>query len=180
MKRILPKEITENSIEKIVCEPMDKLKKVPMNEIQSTAMLAFLMRGSESRNLANKILEKQVWTANAMLKRIKAQFDRDIDPRVAALIGLGGYVVGGCILIGYYLQWKANQLGIEGEITMDHFAEKIFPFGLFSENDINQIWDSQKVFNADEEFEGLNLDKGTDNLIDYEYAAQSLFQKTNV
>lgn len=178
MARILPKDIKPNSIEEIVCKALDAKKKQPMNEQQSIAMLTFLFGGDEGIKLADDILEKQLWTANVLKKRLKAQFDRDLDSRVAVLIGLGGYSVGGCVLFTYYLQWKANELGIRGEITIKDFAEQIFPFGMFSEEDLSLVWKSQKVDNRDERFEDLEIKRGTDNLVDYGHAAQSLLQKT--
>lgn len=176
MKRILPKEITPDSVEKVVCEGMSKLRSVPMNDTQSHVLIAFLL-SAESEEKSEELL-KEIWTADTMIKRMKAQFGREIDPRVAIIIALGHNSIGSCILYGYYLHWKANQLGISGKITLTHFGENIFPFGMFSEEDIRNIWDSQKVYNRDEEFEGLEFSRGTDNLIDYGYASQSLHQKT--
>ena len=56
----------------------------------------------------------------------------------------------------FYLSYKlpANTL-----VTLKVISEKLFPWGMFSDKQLNDIWDAQKVSSS--EF------GGTDNMIDY-------------
>lgn len=177
MKRIQPSDIKTDSIENIVCKGMEKFQSVELSEDVTKLLMTFLL-SKDSKEKSIELL-KEVWTAAALIKRLKGQFNRDIDPRVAIIIAFEAGSIGSCVLYSYYLQYLCKKKNITGEITLDHFCRDLFPIGLFSENDIHSIWESQKVSNARENFEGLELSPGSDNLVDYGIAATSLYDKQN-
>jgi len=171
MRPVLPKDIKSDSVATIVCEPMSKLKSVPMDMDTTSVMLKFMM--DPGSKLAAEGIIKQVWQATAMRERMKGQFGRDMDPRVAILLTMWAKSIGSCLLYMYYCHWMCEKKGIKGEFTIDHLVE-FFPMGFFEEEDIHKVWDSQKVDNRRENFDGTELTGGGDNLIDYALASQSM------
>lgn len=171
MRPVLPKDIKSNSVEKIVCEAMGNLKSVPMDEDTTSVMLTFMMDpASEAK--ADEIIQK-IWQAVAIKDRMKGQFNREMDSRAAILITIWAKSIGSCLLYMYYAQWMCRKKGISGKFTMDHLVE-LFPMGFYADEDLHVVWDSQKVDNRKENFEGLDLTKGSDNLIDYALSSESI------
>lgn len=167
-----PKDIKADSIQTVVCEVMEKLKPIPMDEDTTRLMLSFLLdKSSKERSVE---LFGKIWQAQVMAKRMKVQFGRDMDPRCAILIAMWAQSVGSCVLYMYYCQYMCNKMKIEGELTLDIMCEKIFPWGFFQDTDIHKVWDSQKVNNRAENFKDIDLGNSGDNMVDYGLAAESL------
>lgn len=60
-----------------------------------------------------------------------------------------------------YAFYMHHNLSPNTLVDLDVFSTKLFPWGFFSEEQLNKIWDSQKVFGE----ERPNF--GSDNLLDY-------------
>lgn len=104
---------------------------------------------------------------------MEGQFGREMDSRCAILIAMWAQSIGSCLLYMYYVQWMCKQKGIGGKFTMDHLLQ-FFPMGFFKDEDQHTIWDSQKVDCRIENFKGLDLKTGGDNLIDYALSSMSM------
>lgn len=96
------------------------------------------------------------------------------EKRLLLFIALTTYEfnIGGMILVGYYVQWRIRKLMEEhittkneidniGILSLDMACEKIFPFGVFTQEIVHEFWDKQKVAAS------------PDNLIDHPSAAAS-------
>jgi hypothetical protein len=161
MEAIKQEEIKNDSVETIVCQKMHTLKPVAMNEDSAKALLLFLM-DEVSKDKMDQNIDK-IWQAKAIIKRLELQFNRKIDSRVAFLIAAHAGTIGSCVLYAYYIQYLCKLNNIE-EFTLDHFGD-YFPNGMFSEDSMREVWDSQKV---------NRTGNGSDNLVDYGFAAKSL------
>lgn len=64
---------------------------------------------------------------------------------------------GDAVMIAFYLSYKLPKNTL---VTHTVLAEKLFPWGMFSDEQLKSIWDAQKV--SSKEY------GGTDNMIDYE------------
>lgn len=159
---IKQEEIQNDSVEVVVCQSMHTMRPVAMSEDSAKALLLFLM-DDDSRNKMDQNIDK-VWQAQAIIKRLEAQFNKKIDSRVAFLIAAHAGSIGSCILYAYYIQYLCKLNGID-EFTLDHFGD-YFPNGMFSDEQMQEVWDAQKVERSG------NL--GSDNLVDYGAAAKSL------
>lgn len=85
--------------------------------------------------------------------------------------------IGGMILVGYYVQWyiqtrKDNDIILKNDsereegMTLNTIIEKLFPFGVPTEDLVHEFWDKQKVAAS------------PDNLIDHQSAALSFMPIT--
>ncbi len=173
---IQPKDIKTDSIEKVVCEAMDAIRTVPMDKDTSKVMVMFML-DKDSRKKAGEVFG-EIFQATAIIKRMKVQFGREMDPRAAVLIAIWAKSIGACVLYMYYCQYQCIKKNITGEFTMDHLVE-FFPMGFFPDEGIHTVWKSQKVYDAVEAFEGLEINNGGDNLVDYHYAAGSLMDNVS-
>lgn len=85
-------------------------------------------------------------------------------------ISLGAFIAlafrikspGDATMYAYYLHSKlpANTL-----VTIDNFAEQLFPLGYFSEEQLKEIWHEQKIITGEDN--GLTSVGAPDNLLDY-------------
>lgn len=91
------------------------------------------------------------------LKRLEVM--TSLKMSLGALIILSFHIpsAGAAVMHTFYLHYKlpANTL-----VTLKVISEQLFPFGMFSDKQLKEIWDAQKVSSS--EF------GGTDNMIDYE------------
>lgn len=92
-------------------------------------------------------------------------FLKRIEVMTTLKISLGGLIIlslhltspGTAVMYAYYLYYKLPENTL---VTLNIISEKLFPWGFFSDKQLNDIWDAQKV--SAKEF------GGTDNMIDYE------------
>ena len=80
---------------------------------------------------------------------------------LGALIILSMHMPSPCaaVMHTFYLHYKLPDYTL---VTLDVISRQLFPFGMFSEKQLNVIWDAQKVSGDD------RSNSGTDNMIDYE------------
>lgn len=69
---------------------------------------------------------------------------------------------GGAVMLSFYLYYKLPENTI---VTVDVISMELFPMGFFSVEQLNTIWNEQKV-NRDER-EGYTCIGSPDNMIDY-------------
>jgi hypothetical protein len=73
-------------------------------------------------------------------------------------------------MYSYYIAYQMKKKGIGKKLTLEEICMSIFPNGLFDSESMDEIWDKQKV----------NRDgSGSDNLLDYRKASESLIYEAN-
>lgn len=169
-ERIKPADIKPDSIEKIVCEKMSSLTQQPLDD-DTTEILILFKRDPDSAAHAKEIIKK-VWTAQALVNRMGTQFGTVLDARIAIIVAGVAESIGGCVMYAYYMQMMAKRRGVK-KLDLDDIGW-LFPIGFYAKDDMHGIWESQKVDNGRDMFDGLEFRGGSDNLVDYGYAAQSL------
>jgi hypothetical protein len=159
--RIKKSEIKPDSIETMVWKKMQQLTPVPMDDDTAEMLMIFMVQPN-SDDIAKGVLGK-VWTAQAIINRMSAQFGTEIDPKLAIIVAGWAGPIGSCVMYSYYMQYMAKQRNLM-RLKLDDMSW-LFPVGFFDSSDMHAIWDGQKV---DTER------SGSDNLVDYEIAAMSL------
>jgi hypothetical protein len=151
----------ENAIEEIIYDYLDNRKISEMTKEQTELYLQIAMI---PKNIALKKEEKP-FLFQLMEKRIEHCFTFKVtDERI--LLALCTWIdsAGNSILYLWYIQGWCFKNNIK-ELDFDTFSMKIFPFGIFSKENLSTVWDSQKV-------EHTYLD--SDNLVDYALAGSSI------
>lgn len=72
-----------------------------------------------------------------------------------------------------YMQYKAHKLGIN-TITAEIFCREIIPFGIPTDNELQRLWDLQKV-----KLEDRSTDFSSDNGLDYKITYESIMKIGN-
>lgn len=95
--------------------------------------------------------------AQIFLQRIKHATSLKIS--LGVLIMLMHYLetAGSSVMYAYYMHMKLPENTL---VNLRVFSMDLFPFGMFSNEQLNNIWDKQKVKKEDQL-------KGNDNLLDY-------------
>lgn len=91
------------------------------------------------------------------LKRLEVM--TSLKMSLGALIILSFHIPtpGAAVMHCFYLHYKLPDYTL---VTLDVISKQLFPFGMFSEKQLKEIWDKQKV--SSKEY------GGSDNMIDYE------------
>ncbi len=151
----------ENAVEKYFCEPFDKAQRVPMSK-ESTEFLMWLLRSEKLRDFTEK---KKPFIMKVIESRLKTWFSFSIrDSRLTLFIAIISKTPGTAIMYLTYLQYWCKKNETE-EIDLNKFCREIFPMGFLSKEDLEKIWDGQKV---------LREKEGSDNLLDYQSAMLSI------
>ena len=149
----------QTAIEELFCKPFEKLKQHNMDNETSGLMIQLLMGNPQ------EIPEKEKpFLLKLIEKRIEVVFDYVItDIKLLLFLCVLTETPGKAVMYLTYLQYWAKK-NSKFEIDMDTFCQTIFPWGFPSDEDLDKLWDSQKV-----KTKGMS-----DNLVDYPLAMQSL------
>lgn len=171
-----------NLIEKLICEQIKSLPTFPMNPEQSEIMLKLiLIKKSDKDEFVEDTLKflKDQFYYKVMQKRIEHCFDYKLDDVYLMLFLMDLVESTGTLIqyLTYFQYWcfKHNTW----EITFEIFVE-MFPLGYPSSADLSNIWYNTKIKSIEKnwnfKFEGINIEdlKGSDNLIDYPFALDSI------
>lgn len=171
-----PETLGENSIEKLICEPISELKPNELSEELSLLFMRIRLNESDINNdeqinrvkaLSNEDLRSlsddgDLAIANsyipAIYRRVKYCFDYELDNSV--LLFLSQLINSFSEMVQYltYFQYQCYKHNY-WIVNMNFFASNIFPIGIPSSEDLQKIWDDTKV-----ERDEAHL---RDNLIDY-------------
>lgn len=97
------------------------------------------------------------------LSRLKHMTSLDITLGAFIVIAQHLLSAGDAVMYAFYLH---NKLPKDTLITVDVIAEDLFPWGFFSKEQLNQMWDEQKV-RVDDGLDEYTCIGSHDNLIDY-------------
>ena len=152
----------ENAIEEIVYDFLKERRLVEMSNEISEAFLSVAMIPNGTK-IAK---EDKFFIYQVMEQRVEHCFTFKItDDRVYLTLSLWADGVGTTILYLWYIQGWCFHNNIK-EVDFQILCMKIFPFGIFSEKDLKEVWDKQKVDKGG--------DFGSDNLVDYNKAGSSI------
>jgi hypothetical protein len=155
-----------NSIEEFFCNPFSKLPVTPMNKEQ-TSLFIQLIAADKSEKAFEPINEDDMdapFTLRLLEKRLKSSFTFSMTFPLKIMVASIANSAGSVLMYLTYLQYKAKQLNKPTLDTSD--LANIFPMGF--PTDLQDIWDSQKVKGAE------NNPYGSDNLLDYRSASESI------
>lgn len=162
---------TENpkAIETHLCEKMNSLKRVRMDDDLAMTLAQLLLVPKNKLEVPQK---EKPFLYQLIEKRVEHCFTFRIDDdRLIIFIAALSVSAGTAVMYLWYLQWWCFRNSVE-VIDLNIFCQKIFPMGFFSESDLQNIWDGQKVCR-----EYL----ASDNLVDYALAGESIqFKKSEI
>lgn len=159
--------IEKNSAEELFCKPFGELEKNPLDQNDMELMIHLLMIASGRFGKRLDIPEEEKpFLYKVMEKRMNVVFNfKIVDPEALMFMSYMSQTPAGVVMYLTYLQYwcKVND---KTEITFAEICEEIFPFGFPAYNDMVEIWDAVKV--------NSSINEGTDNLLDYPLAIQSI------
>jgi hypothetical protein len=157
---MLNKSEIENpeAIEKNVCLKINGLRVHPMDH-ETTGILIKLL--SSDVRKANIPEDQKPHLYKIIEKRVEVLFNFKIsDDRLTIFLTQISQTPGTAVMLLWYLQWWCKENN-KRELDLDFFCEEIFPFGFPSREDLQKVWDGQKLIDAG-------------NLVDYTSAGQSI------
>lgn len=151
-----------DSIEELFAKEFDKFKNSPMDKDTSELFITLTL----AKNIPIDIPEdEKPFLYKLMERRLEVLHNYKLDFKTLLFLSFLCKNAGTCVMYIWFLQYEANKRNIDS-IDFQTFTE-IFAWGFPSENQLEKLWDSQKVNRK-----GL----GSDNLLDYPQAGKSLFQ----
>jgi hypothetical protein len=165
----------EDSVEKIFCQNFSKLKTEPLTQdLSKTLISLFFIEEDDPEiiGLINNMLNDKHKYSNMVLHILKKRFceiyNFSFENRLLILLSQTFDSPGKAVMYGTYFAYWAKKNN-KNKITLNDFCEKIFPFGLPTEEEISKLWIKQKVKCEKPEMK-------SDNLLDYYKATISLVQ----
>jgi hypothetical protein len=172
----------DNLIEKLICEPMKDLKRIPMSEKQSKYFIQLTLISQQNKNIGKHqdfekdmmVVLKKAFMYNLITKRIKICFDYQIKDIYLYLFLLDLCSSPGIAImyLTYFQYWcfKNNVW----KLDFDTFVQRIFPLGFWEDNDLHKVWENTKIHSIEKNFNFKFESKCTDNLIDHSIALKSI------
>lgn len=149
-----------DAVEKLFCEPFEKLKRFPMSREESEMMIKLLL----SKITIPEDGKPQI--VQLLEKRLKHCFTFKLkDPKLILFLCFLSETPAVVVIYLTYLQYWAKKTNTK-ELNFDIFCERIFPMGFPADRDLSLLWDSVKVYRS-----GAMT---SDNLLDYQSALSSI------
>lgn len=151
----------ENAIEEVI---YDFLKDCNLVEMSNQVTELYMLIGLMSKDVKLSTEEKP-FVFQVMEKRLENCFTfRFIDERALLAVSIWAESAGVAITYLWYIQGWCFKNNVR-EVDFETLGLKIFPTGIFSEENLKSVWDNQKI-----EKSGME----SDNLIDYNVAGLSI------
>lgn len=132
-------DISDDFLEKNLCEPLHKAKKFPMDEYTTKILIQLCMGDSKFQ-----IPEKDKPFLYKVIETRLPFFTYEIkDTRLIFFIAVLSRVPGLAIMYLWYLQYWARNNRTK-TITLDLFSSDIFPMGFPAKEVFDDIWEKQK------------------------------------
>jgi len=149
--------------------------RTPLSEFSMKTLITLMMTRDKEFSVDLKEIDKESeiykhfkpliesFPAQVFLKRLEGL--SDIHMTLGVLIMMMEYMKNPafCVMYAYYIH---NKLPSNTLVDIDTFSIRLFPFGMFSEKQLNDIWDVQKR-KSKEETENCACIGAPDNLLDY-------------
>lgn len=165
---MLEHEITkqDNAVVEYFCKAFEKAPRYPMNEEDAKTLMQLLM----SKGKIEMPEDKKPFLVKVIDARDKGCFTYKMDDiRVQLFIAMIAESPGTAVMYLTYIQYWCKKHFCK-QVDLEIFCE-IFPMGFPSKDDLQKIWDGQRVRRS-----GAS---GSDNLLDYQSAMGSIqFKET--
>jgi len=156
-----------NSIEEFFCRPLDENgKRAPLNEIMMKLLIYLSVSKSEDVDILYG-KAKNEWQLLRILEDRLASLNCTVDKGPLVITSMACKTPGECVMYANYIAYKIKKLGVDN-LNMNDFCTDVFPTGFFTQETLEEHWDKQKVNRSE---------SGSDNLLDYLSAAESLMSK---
>jgi len=165
---MLERKTIENpkAIETFFCEPFGKLplRKATEDEMELLMRIAISKEPNRSLFSTKEEFNEMPFSVQLAYKALNGRFSFKMSDSLVILVAVVGKSAGIIVMYLTYLQYRAKKMGKE-ELDIGDFV-MIFPDGFPTDDSLQDIWDSQKVDRGER--------GGSDNLLDYQFATQSI------
>ena len=157
----------QNSIEELFCLPFSKLPVRPMTKEESEIFLRLIMIENDGSMPNLEETGDELPFSMKLIKRLlKSRFTFGMTEPLQLMMSQTSRSAGNVVMYLTYLQYQAKKLD-KRTLSIEDLAN-IFPMGFPTDAVLTDIWDSQKVKRSQEN------PNGSDNLLDYQEALQSI------
>lgn len=150
-----------NSVELLFAEKFKELERHPMTTETSQIMLGLIMAPPDTEELKQLMGE---FLSQIIAKRFVA-LGYTMDDKTNIFISFIGETPGMAVMYCHYLAYWCKLNKIE-HLDFNDFCSNAFPMGFPSTEDLETLWDSQK----------LEAPSGSSNLLDYFSASKSIMK----
>lgn len=156
--------LNESSIEEW-CKELDKCQRRQMTKDESDILLRATL--SEKQTTNDDLYDKMVASNDNMVamihKRIKYCHTYTASNAVVVFLAYLCNSPGMAVEYCHFIQYKCHQIKCS-HVDMFVFSRSIFPWGFFTDADLQQMWDKQKAVGDD----------GSVNMLDYNQLMKSI------
>tara|TARA_R110000803_G_scaffold70704_3_gene133682 strand:+ start:3430 stop:3990 length:561 start_codon:yes stop_codon:yes gene_type:complete len=167
-QEMLDSKLTLNpdSVEKFFCEPFDKLPLREMTDGEAKVLTSMFF--AEEDGFGDSILngKEASLSVHMLQKSLKYRFSFEMTQALMIMVAYLSESIGQIIMYLTYFQYKAKKLG-KRKLNIEDF-KSILPNGVPTEESLHDLWVATKVKRSE------NIPHGSDNLLDYQTALQSI------
>lgn len=150
------------------------LPRDPLTEEESMLLIGMFMSGKDELNIPISEIDKnsdfykeikpvlEAFEIKVFLKRLEVLSTVKMTMGVLAMIMQRIHSVADVVMYAYHIHTKLQPNTL---VDLNVFSRTLFPLGMFSAQQLREIWDAQKV--SKEDVVGLTGIGAYDNLIDY-------------
>ena len=146
----------------------------PLSEEESMLLIGILMSGKDELNIPIDEIDKDSefyeqikpqlneFEVQVFLKRLEVLTSLKMTMGALAMFAQRFNTVADVVMYAFYLHLKLEPNSV---VDLEVYTTKLFPFGMFSAEQMREIWESQKVIKED--MKGFSCYGAPDNLLDY-------------
>lgn len=146
----------------------------PLSEEESMLLIGMFMSGKDELDIPINEIDKksefyteikpfiEAFEIQVFLKRLETLTSLKMTMGALAMLAQRFNTVADVVMYAFYLH---KTLEPNTVVNLNVFSTKLFPFGMFSAEQMREIWDAQKV--SKEEMDGFTCYGAYDNLLDY-------------
>lgn len=162
-------EVTElpDSVENLFCKPLDELGVIERASDNQMKIILFGVTATQQQidEMYGEFKEKFM-LISILEDRLK-HLNCSLDKASLILISISCETPGEVVMYANYIAYKTKTLGLDS-LNMEKLCTEIFPNGFFTKQTLKDHWDKQKV--------KVGGNRGSDNLLDYHKASQSIMK----
>lgn len=146
----------------------------PLSQEESMLLIGMFMSGKDELNIPINDIDKksefygeiksfvEAFEIQVFLKRLETLTSLKMTMGALAMLAQRFNTAADVVMYAFYLHKTLQPNTI---VDLDVFSTQLFPLGMFSAEQLREIWDAQKV--SKEEMEGFTCYGAHDNLLDY-------------
>ncbi len=168
--KYLDYEVTQlpDSVEILFCKPLDENGETKKASEEQMKIILFGMTATQQQiDEAYDVFRKEYNLLLILEDRLK-KIGCPLDKAARLLVAISCKTPGEVVMYSSYLAYKMRKIGLDS-LSLEKICTDIFPMGFFTEKTLSEHWDIQKV--------NTKGNPGSDNLLDYSTAFESLLTK---